>query len=121
MDFGLDLLGRLNAVFDDYVNALFQLSFEDGVIRSGGLHATNRQCTGAQGTTVDPDLVEHNDRWRNGTLVLQGSGVTNTFVNEVLPRIDEAGLNMNIFYVASAELFDLLPSQIVNAALVAVS
>ena len=46
----------------------------------------------------------------HGTLVLQGSGVTNTFVNEVLPRIDEAGLNMNIFYVASAELFDLLPS-----------
>lgn len=45
----------------------------------------------------------------HGTLVIQGSGVANTFVNDVLPRIDEAGLNMNIFYVASAELFDLLP------------
>jgi transketolase len=47
----------------------------------------------------------------HGTLVIQGSGVANTFVSEVLPRIDEAGLNMNIFYVASVELFDLLPAE----------
>jgi transketolase len=47
----------------------------------------------------------------HGTLVLQGSGVTNTFVEEVLPKIDEAGLNMNIFYVSSAELFDMLPEK----------
>jgi transketolase len=46
----------------------------------------------------------------HGTLVLQGSGVTNTFVQEVLPRIDKAGLNLNVFYVSSAELFDLLPA-----------
>jgi transketolase len=45
----------------------------------------------------------------HGTLVLQEGGITNTFVMEVLPRIDEAGLNMNIFYVASAELFSMLP------------
>ncbi len=45
----------------------------------------------------------------HGTVVLQGSGVTNTFVAEVLPKIDEAGLNLNIYYVTSAELFDLLP------------
>ncbi len=45
----------------------------------------------------------------HGTLVLQGSGITNTFVEEVLPRVIEAGLNMNIVYVASAELFDMLP------------
>lgn len=45
----------------------------------------------------------------HGTLVLQGSGITNTFVEEVLPRIDEAGYNMNIFYVTSAELFSMLP------------
>ncbi len=47
----------------------------------------------------------------HGTLVLQGSGVTNTFVEEVLPRIDKAGLNMNIFYVSSAELFSMLPAK----------
>jgi transketolase len=44
----------------------------------------------------------------HGTLVLQGSGITNTFVGEVLPRIDAEGLNMNIFYVSSAELFSML-------------
>ncbi|MBN1163547.1 MAG: hypothetical protein JXB45_03135 [Candidatus Krumholzibacteriota bacterium] len=47
----------------------------------------------------------------HGTLVLQGSGVTNTFVEEVLPRIDQAGYNMNILYIASAELFSLLPQK----------
>jgi transketolase len=45
----------------------------------------------------------------HGTLVLQGSGVTCTFMAEVLPKIDAEGLNMNIFYVSSAELFSLLP------------
>ncbi len=47
----------------------------------------------------------------HGTLVLQGSGVTNTFVSEVLPRLDQEGLNLNVYYVASAELFDLLPAE----------
>lgn len=55
---------------------------------------------------ADPDARPY-----HGTLVLQGSGITNTFVSEVLPRIDEAGLNMNIFYVCSAELFSLLPEE----------
>jgi transketolase len=45
----------------------------------------------------------------HGTLVLQGSGVTCTFMAEVLPKIDAAELNMNIFYVSSAELFSMLP------------
>ena len=47
----------------------------------------------------------------HGTIVLQGSGITNTFVGEVLPRIIEADLNMNVFYVSSAELFDMLPRE----------
>ena len=51
----------------------------------------------------------------HGTIVLQGSGITNTFVNEVLPKIDEAGFNMNVFYVSSAELFDMLPEKEQNA------
>ena len=46
---------------------------------------------------------------RHGTIVLQGSGVTNEFMDHVLPRIDEKRLNMNVYYVASAELFDMLP------------
>ncbi len=44
----------------------------------------------------------------NGTIVLQGSGVAATFVEEVLLKLDEQGVNMNIYYVSSAELFDLL-------------
>ncbi len=45
----------------------------------------------------------------HGTIVLQGSGITNTFVMDVLPRIDEAGLNINVYYVSSTELFSALP------------
>jgi transketolase len=46
----------------------------------------------------------------HGTIVLQESGVACTFMTEVLPKIDEAGLNMNIYYVSSAELFSRLPA-----------
>jgi len=53
---------------------------------------------------ADPQNKVH-----HGTVVLQGSGVTNTFVQEVLPKIDAAELNINIYYITSAELFDLLP------------
>jgi transketolase len=45
----------------------------------------------------------------HGTVVIQGSGEMNMFVEEVLPKIEQAKLNLNIFYVSSAELFDLLP------------
>ncbi len=42
------------------------------------------------------------------TVVLQGSGVTVLFVNEVLPKLEEKGIKLNVFYVASSELFDRL-------------
>jgi transketolase len=42
------------------------------------------------------------------TIVLQGCGVTTLFVRDVLPRLDAEGLAVNVFYVASAELFDRL-------------
>ncbi|MDD2774075.1 MAG: hypothetical protein PHP45_10320, partial [Elusimicrobiales bacterium] len=45
----------------------------------------------------------------DGTVVLQGNGVAMIFVLEVLPELKKRGLNLNAFYVASAELFDLLP------------
>jgi transketolase len=44
----------------------------------------------------------------HGTIVLQGSEVAIDFVNYVLPRFDQAKLNMNVYYVSSAELFDSL-------------
>lgn len=52
-----------------------------------------------------------NAREYHGTLVLQGCGVASMFINGVLEKIDKAGLNMNIFYVASTELFKLLPEK----------
>jgi len=45
-----------------------------------------------------------------GTIVLQGTGVTNAFVNETLPLIDHAGLGLNVYAITSSELFDLLPA-----------
>jgi transketolase len=47
----------------------------------------------------------------SGTVVLQGSGVAINFVREVLPRLDKEGVKLNVFYVASAELFDALPQE----------
>ena len=37
------------------------------------------------------------------------SAATYAFVEQALPLIDRAGLDLTIYYVASAELFDLLP------------
>jgi transketolase len=47
-------------------------------------------------------------RPRDGTIVLQESGVAYAFVEDALPLIEHAGLNLHVTYVASAELFDLL-------------
>jgi transketolase len=44
----------------------------------------------------------------HGTIVLQGNGVASAFVREVLPQLDEDGLNLNVYYVASVELFNRL-------------
>lgn len=45
----------------------------------------------------------------DGTLVLQGSEVAYAFVNRTLPLLAEKGIDLNVYYVASVELFDLLP------------
>jgi transketolase len=45
------------------------------------------------------------------TVVLQGASVTTVFVRDVLPLLDAEGLTLNVYYVASAELFDALPHE----------
>ena len=45
------------------------------------------------------------------TVVLAGSGVAIAFVRDALPQLDKEGLDLNVFYVASSELFDLLPQK----------
>jgi len=46
----------------------------------------------------------------DGVVVLQGSGVTYAFVQETLPLLAAEGIELDVYYVASAELFDLLPA-----------
>ena len=45
-----------------------------------------------------------------GTVVLQGSDVAYAFVEEALPKLEAEGIDLYVYYVASAELFDLLPA-----------
>jgi transketolase len=47
----------------------------------------------------------------HGSIVLQGTGVTNAFVTETLPLIDSFGLGLNVYVVTSTELFDMLPAE----------
>jgi transketolase len=46
-----------------------------------------------------------------GTVVLQGSEVAIDFVDGVLPELRKAGIDLYVYYVSSAELFDLLPEK----------
>ena len=43
------------------------------------------------------------------TVVIQGSEVAYAFVQEALPLLERDGIDPEVFYVASAELFGLLP------------
>lgn len=44
-----------------------------------------------------------------GVVVLQGSEVGYAFMEEALPLLEKKGADLFVYYVASAELFDLLP------------
>ncbi len=44
----------------------------------------------------------------DGTVVMQESGVAYAFVEETLPLLAAKGMDLDVYYVASAELFDLL-------------
>ncbi|UCG85266.1 MAG: hypothetical protein JSW71_15180 [Gemmatimonadota bacterium] len=44
----------------------------------------------------------------DGAIVLQGSAVTYDFVEIALPLLEMAGVDLDVYYVSSAELFDLL-------------
>lgn len=48
-------------------------------------------------------------RGGKAAVVLQGHGVAHFFVRDVLPKLDAAGVKLNVFYVTSAELFESLP------------
>ena len=44
-----------------------------------------------------------------GVVVLQGSEVGYAFIEEALPLLEKKGVDLFVYYVASAELFDLMP------------
>ncbi len=47
----------------------------------------------------------------DGTIVLQGSDVAYAFAQQALPLLVDKGIDLNVYYVASAELFDLLSEE----------
>ena len=48
---------------------------------------------------------------KDGTLVLQGSEVGYAFVEQAMPLLKQKGVNLDVYYVASAELFDTLSDE----------
>lgn len=46
-----------------------------------------------------------------GAVVLQGSDAAFAFVNGALPLLEKEGIDVDVIYVASAELFDALPAE----------
>jgi transketolase len=73
----------------------------------------DRQASGLSPATAAATgvyLLRRAEGKRDGTLVLQGSDVGYAFVEEALPRLIKKGIDLDVFYVASAELFDLLPA-----------
>jgi transketolase len=51
----------------------------------------------------------------DGAVVLQESGIAYAFVDQTLPLLTDSGIDLDVYYVASAELFDLLSSDEQNA------
>jgi transketolase len=54
-------------------------------------------------------LFLKSEKKSRGTVVLQGSEVAYAFVDGAMPLLKKEGIDLDVFYVASAELFDLLP------------
>ena len=55
-------------------------------------------------------LLEANGK-PDGTLIYQGSDVAYAFVTGVLPHLKEKGINLDVYYISSVELFDRLDEQ----------
>ncbi len=72
----------------------------------------NRQALGLAPATEAASgvyLLQRAESKSEGTLVLQGSEVAYAFVEHTLAMLKAKGMDLNVYYVASAELFDLLP------------
>ena len=47
----------------------------------------------------------------DGTIIYQGSDVAYAFIDGVLPRLRERGVNLDVYYISSVELFDRLSEE----------
>jgi transketolase len=56
-------------------------------------------------------LLRAPKRQGKGTIVLQESAVAYAFVEQALPLLEQDGIEPWVYYVSSAELFDLLPAE----------
>ena len=54
-------------------------------------------------------LLHPSEGRSNAVVVLQGSDVAYAFVQDALPLLVKEGMDVEVYYVASAELYDLLP------------
>ncbi len=68
------------------------------------------RLAGAEDTRSGVYRLRRSRAAAEAVVVLQESAVTLTFVNEVLPRLDREGVDLDVYYVSSAELFDALPA-----------
>ncbi len=57
-------------------------------------------------------LLVRAEKKSRGTIVLQGSEVAYAFIEGAKPLLKKEGIELDVYYVASAELFDLLPRAI---------
>jgi transketolase len=55
-------------------------------------------------------LLEANGK-PDASIVYQGSDVAYAFIGGVLPKLKEKGINLDVYYISSVELFDRLPEE----------
>jgi len=54
-------------------------------------------------------LLRRAEKRSRGTVVLQGSEVAYAFIDQTMPLLQKEGIDLDVYYVTSAELFNLLP------------
>ncbi|MBT4087879.1 MAG: hypothetical protein HOE30_05255 [Deltaproteobacteria bacterium] len=94
-------LGRQPALLAPFVTRPTEIILDREAL---GLAPANDAVTGLY-------LLKKAEGQADGTIVLQGSEVAYAFIEEALPLLKEKGIDLNVYYVASAELFNLLTDE----------
>lgn len=82
------------------------------VVIRPNLKITDRQAIGADSAVNAKNgvysLCKAEGGLADGVIILQGAGAGEIFINEVLPQLKQKGFKLNVYYVASRELFTML-------------